>query len=367
MLLIKVNYPTNGIGQAYPESSAYSAISAIGLGVSFNEQCHLRHYLLSVALDITDSMSTLTQHAAGGDLQALWRTERHKHERTMRQLLFLVALASAWSATVGVLADEPVGSAKKPASGAEDREADADRKRRGDFLKAELDRYTIVAVDRPEAPLKATAQPVLRYTNPVRTSFSDGAAYLWLDGERPLAAAILSIRDKGNVVREFVSFTERPLLCRRERQVAWTPKGGNLVEQSLSDAPPPDASDKRRLRQMRAIAARFRVIKKSSPDVDLRLLNQPVYRYAATSDGVIDGAVFALVEATDPDFLLVVEAHRADAASPAEWRYTLARMLSGPVIVEIDGKPLWSAGGYWDGPRSPSEPYVEIPFGVYQP
>ncbi|HVA48420.1 MAG TPA: hypothetical protein VNH11_18795 [Pirellulales bacterium] len=82
---------------------------------------------------------------------------------------------------------------------------------------------------------------------------------------------------------------------------------------------------------------------------------------------MLDGAVFAFVEATDPDFLLVIEAHRSDAASAAEWRYTLARMCSGPLEVELDGRRIWSAAGYWDNPRSLKDPYAEIPFGVYPP
>ncbi|HEX5443356.1 MAG TPA: hypothetical protein VFW87_05995 [Pirellulales bacterium] len=201
----------------------------------------------------------------------------------------------------------------------------------------------------------------------MRTSFTDGAVFLWREGERPLAVAVLSIRDNGLVVRELVSLTERPLECQREGGIAWKPRGGNLVNQDLVGAEPPHASERRRLRQMREFAGRFRVIKKASPDVDLRLMPQPIYRYAASEAGAIDGAVFAFVEATDPDFFLLLEAHREDAASPAEWRYTLARMLSGPVEVELDGKPLWTGEGYWTNPRSVSDPYVEIPFGTYSP
>ena len=185
--------------------------------------------------------------------------------------------------------------------------SEAERTRRGEFMKADLDRYTIVADDRRETPLSITAEPVLRFTNPVRNSLADGTVFLWLEGKRPLAAAVVSIREKGNAFRELVTFTDRTLECRREGQVAWKPVGGNLVDQPLDDAAPPDASDKRRLRQMRDVARRFRIIKKSSPDVDLRLMGQPIYRYTDENYGVIDGAVFALVEATDPDFLLVVE------------------------------------------------------------
>lgn len=278
---------------------------------------------------------------------------------TMKQLAICMVLTGFLFGGSWSFAQPPA----TPVSGGD--EVEAERKRRQEFLKADLDQYTIVAAARPQMPLMATAKPVLRYTNPVRTSFSDGAVYMWREGERPLAAAVLSIRDNRLVVRELVSLTELPLVCKRDGRPAWTPKGGNLVDQPLGDAPLPDANDKRRLRQMREAAGRFRVIKKSSPDIELRLLAQPVYRYSAADAGVIDGAVFAFVEATNPDFFLVLEAHRENAASTAEWRYTLARMLSGPLEVELDGKPLWRGESYWDNPRSISDPYVEAPFGTY--
>ena len=37
---------------------------------------------------------------------------------------------------------------------------------------------------------------------------------------------------------------------------------------------------------------------------------QPLLRYAAPDSGVIDGAVFAFAEATDPEALLILEARR---------------------------------------------------------
>lgn len=285
----------------------------------------------------------------------------------LRQVAFVGAFASVCLASFVSKGDERCPSeAKSPApnSGADE---NAQRKLRLDFMKADLDRYVIVAKDRREHPLTATEKPALRYTNPVRTSFTDGTVYFWREGERPLAAAVLSIRENGNVVRELVSLTDRPLLCERDGRAAWTPQGGNLVDQLLDDARAPDANGKTRLRQMRQAAGRFRVIKKASPDVDLRLLEHPIYRFAAADASVIDGAVFAFVEANDPDCFLMLEAHRKNASSPAEWRYTLARMLAGPIEVELDGKPLWVGEGYWTNPRSLSDPYVELPFGTYPP
>jgi hypothetical protein len=235
------------------------------------------------------------------------------------------------------------------------------------FMRQEVDHYTVGAAPNLETRLPVTSQPVLRYSNPVRNFFSDGAVFLWLDKERPLAAAVISIRGRGNVVREFAALADRALECRRAGKVVWAPPGAGLADQPLNDAPRPDSSDKRRLRQMRDIARQFRVLKAAGKDVELRLMTQPVYRYAAADQGIVDGAVFAFVEATDPDFLLIVEARQADAGLTCEWRYTLARMSSTPLKIELDGKQIWSAGGYWSDPRSVNDPYAEMPFGVYPP
>jgi hypothetical protein len=75
---------------------------------------------------------------------------------------------------------------------------------------------------------------------------------------------------------------------------------------------------------------------------DLRLLPQPVYRYAAPKQGVHSGGLFAFVEGTDPDIFLLIEAREKDAAG-ATWQYAAARMVStaGVRLTHRD-KEVWS-------------------------
>lgn len=279
--------------------------------------------------------------------------------------LFIIAAVAIVSLDARLRAEESASSTDKAPAGNDDTQTHAERQRRTDFMKKLVGRHTLVAADNRQVPLAPPEEPVLRYTNPVRNFFTDGAIFLWLEDERPLAAGSPTIRGTGEVFFELSSLTGRPLECRRENVVVWAPTTGNLVEQPMAGSVPPSESDKVRLRQMREVARRFNVITKSKPDVELRLMAQPIYRYTAEREGVMDGAVFAFVEATDPDFLLVVEAHAERAASPAEWRYTLARLCSRPVEVSLDGKPLWSADAYWTNPRSPSDPYAEKLLGTY--
>lgn len=277
----------------------------------------------------------------------------------LRPFVFSVSLAAAALMTARLWAGERAKTAANPPARDENEHAGTERQRRTDYMQALLSQYTVAVADRQTAPLALSKEPLLRYTNPVRNFHTDGALFLWLEDTRPLAAGSPTLRGTGEVFCEFTALADQPLECRRAGQVMWAPRSGNLVQQPLPRAAPAGESDKARLRQMRDVARRFQVITKSEPDVELRLMAQPIYRFAAESRGILDGGVFAFVEATDPDFLLVVEAQRERGASASEWRYTLARLCSRPVEVKLDGQPLWSADGYWTNPRALSDSYAE--------
>ena len=273
-------------------------------------------------------------------------------------LAFLAASISAAQAPT------PPGEPPKRAAAVD---AEAARKQRLAFLSRTFATYSLAAPGRGEPPLDRSKEPVLRYSNPVRASFSDGAVFLWLADDRPLAAAAFSIRKAGRIGREFSSLATEPLICRGEAGEIWTPKSASLAEQTLSGVPSPAASEKLRTAQMRQLARRFRIVSReieSTSRTELRLLSQPVYRYSAEKAGVIDGALFAFVEANDPEALLLLEAVHGGGESPV-WRYTLARFTSRPLEADWDDRRIWTVEGYWSQPRSRTDPYVEMASGVY--
>ena len=106
------------------------------------------------------------------------------------------------------------------------------------------------------------------------------------------------------------------------------------------------------------------LLKEDMESAGLRALSQPIYRYAAPAAGVLDGAVFAFVEATDPEALLLLEATADDAGG--SWRYVLARMTSRPSEVLLDGRELWTTKAYWRHPRSIEDPYTEAYDSQYE-
>ena len=78
-----------------------------------------------------------------------------------------------------------------------------------------------------------------------------------------------------------------------------------------------------------------------------------------TDDGVLDGAVFSLSQANDPEVLVQLELNRDSSDGVANWSYSLARMSTTRMKVRLDDKVVWEADGYWRQPRSPNDPYME--------
>ena len=63
--------------------------------------------------------------------------------------------------------------------------------------------------------------------------------------------------------------------------------------------------------------------------------------------------------------LLLLEATASEEGKRHAWRYTLARMTSYRVVVQLDNHEVFAVTPYWKGPRSPSDPYVEASDGPF--
>jgi hypothetical protein len=73
----------------------------------------------------------------------------------------------------------------------------------------------------------------------------------------------------------------------------------------------------------------------------LRLLPQPLVRYEQEVTQLLDGALFAFSLGTDPEVILVLEAHQA--RDRAEWQYALARFHYIDIKVSHNGREAWHA------------------------
>jgi hypothetical protein len=195
-------------------------------------------------------------------------------------------------------------------------------------------------------PLKMQQEPVLRWPNPTRKT-PEGATFVWtLDG-RP--EAIGCVWDRGVLSHAFHSLSRSPLVAEYNGQTIWRPEKAGLEFATMANAPEPADSAVKRLAQMRELARRFACrIAGERVREELRLLPRPLYRYQTERSKLIDGALFAFVQGTDPEVVLVLEAVPRDARS--EWQYALTRRSAAPLEADLDGKRIWavpsSAGGF---------------------
>lgn len=210
-------------------------------------------------------------------------------------------------------------------------------------------------------------QPLLRWSNPTIGNIY-GDVYLWSFEGRP--AAIGSIyRWYNPLVKqptlELVSLTEARLDGFDGDKRLWSSAGPALKFQPLPKAEVPSDVVGNRLGQMRTFSRRFaaRLIDERNGEKvtrELRLMNQPVYRYASKDHGIVDGSIFAFVEGTDPEIWLLLEA--AQGKSAPRWQYALARMNSSELVVTLDDKELQAFERIEEAWNHPNASYTLINF-----
>lgn len=199
------------------------------------------------------------------------------------------------------------------------------------------------------AALKMGKSPLLRYDDPTRglgeTTEGLQDASVWRVGEtgRPTALITLEIYRQGPMrgvlSYEFLSLSPSPLDLTSPRGPKWTPTSTDLKMAALPKAPRPADSPRARLVQMRQLARRFSVQEELPPDnkIECRLLAQPIDRYDGGVEKLVDGAIFAFANGTNPEAALLLE------CSSEEWSYGLARLSSAALQARLDGEKCFEA------------------------
>src|SRR5262249_49916995 len=145
---------------------------------------------------------------------------------------------------------------------------------------------------------------------------------------------------------ELVTLTPRAITAEKKGEKFWSPKAGQVEFKPIPGAPVPDAGTRSRLPQIRKLARDFapeladrRVTAEGTPK-QLRLMDQPIYKYAPAAGGLLEGAVFAFAVGTDPEALLLIEARETEAGR--QWQYALARMNRDGMRVRHKDQEIWS-------------------------
>jgi hypothetical protein len=234
--------------------------------------------------------------------------------------------------------------------------------------KAKLLEIVAISGKSGQAPVKANLHenPLLRWSNPTAGSVY-GEVYLWSMEDRPAAVASIYrwYHPFQDSTVEIVSLSSHLLEGREKETLAWQSSAAGVAFKPLPKAPAVANSKGTRLGQMRTLARSFSaelMDKRGGEEVrrKLRLLNQPVYRYESPKNGVVDGAMFALVEVTDPEVWLIVEA--AKEGDTTRWQYALARMNADALEIRLDGAIVASWPKIVDPWRNRRAPYTLFGF-----
>lgn len=201
-----------------------------------------------------------------------------------------------------------------------------------------------VLTDGERVTLKGRKEPLFRLVDPTR-NFPDGTLWAWPEKGRPATLVTLSLMaswEPPQWLYEFASLSDSPIGAEFGGAVDWSAQRPGWEPMTFNDAPAPADSESERLRQMRSLARRFNAVELLPPPMrfELRLLPQPVVRYADLEAGQLDGAVFLLCHGTNPEILLTIEA-RQDCAKTPVWQYGFARNSSAELQVKLDGADVW--------------------------
>jgi hypothetical protein len=166
---------------------------------------------------------------------------------------------------------------------------------------------------------------------------------------------------------EFDSLSRGSPIARDRGQVIWSPATAGVEFKEVPTAPRPAKTPAERLRQMKAIAERFKATMTgwqadNTDREELRLLPRPLYRYdlANAKDpdpNLLDGALFAYVQGTDPEVVLALEV--IGTPEQADWLYALVRATSGGLEVKWGDKLVWTANKF-PANRDPTLPHFTM-------
>ena len=224
-------------------------------------------------------------------------------------------------------------------------------KRRLEFMHAAVASLVPESSElKSKAALAVAAQPLLRYSDPTRGNGikEDAAVNVLLDAGvwrlgaegRPTALVTIEIYESPNGARvlayEFLSLTDAKFaLKHKTERVRWDATGSSLDLKDLPDAPKPAATPAARLAQMRQLARRFGATERVKEDaIECRLLAQPIDRYQSEADKIVDGAIFALANGTNPEVGVVLE------SDGERWRYGVVRLGAAEMTVTLDGRSI---------------------------
>lgn len=233
------------------------------------------------------------------------------------------------------------------------------------LMRRAAESYRITLTDKPATVLQLQADPAFHHGKQPGDEVEEGAIFFWTgEGRRPeVAAQLFMVRSAnapdGDWTHEFTSLSGRPLTATRNGRSIWAPQVPGLEFKPIPGAPKPAESPTRRMNQMSGLAREFRATDdfRNKGWTELRLLTKPVARYGEQGTSVLDGALFAFVQGTDPEVFLLIE--ETPGVSGPQWRYALAPMSTFALKVSLNGTDVWEVPFRWPV-SDPAKPLLQF-------
>lgn len=274
---------------------------------------------------------------------------------TVRLVTLLVILSPCHLVILSAKSAEPPGKDDPP----------EEPKKLNELIEQSVTWYDVLPAVDATTPL--TPQPVLRWRNVVRGQVGEAMMVVWSHNGRPVAMASI-YPWRGKMSHEFDSLSrENKLIARDKDKVIWSPSTAGVDFKDVPASLQPAKTPAERLRQMKAIAERFKATMTgwqadNSDQEELRLLPRPLFRYELTKakdpdPNLLDGALFAYVQGTDPEVVLVLEA--IGTAEKANWQYAFVRATHGGLEVKLGNEVIWTAKKF-PANRNPTLPHFTM-------
>ena len=236
----------------------------------------------------------------------------------------------------------------QPAEELTSAEQTARRQQRAAQLQTMREFAQAVRISRPgdgsQAEAQMIAQPLFRFNDNAR-NFADGTIWAWGRSGRPAAVmTVASSKTPRGIdwTREMTSLSTGPLVATLAPRLRWTPQASGIRPKPLPQSPSPANTQSKRLLQMKQLARRFSAFEVWNGDrFELRILPQPIHRYADAEAGILDGSIFVITYGLNPEILLLVELRRSDGRQPT-WQHASARISFAELHVLYDGREVWT-------------------------
>jgi hypothetical protein len=289
-------------------------------------------------------IATVTPVAEAGsigvELFRIWHRSWQHLPRPVTRFLVCGCLLTAVALWTAHAWAQPPGPAGEP-----------DRAERLADMRQRVESVEVQVAGSDRLPLaKLVPEPLFRYSDEPRR-IVDATLWCWQLEGRPVALVKIEKYASGPQNQPWLyclaSLSTELIQADWPDGQRFAARQPGLTMRPLPEAPPPAESPTARLSQMKQLSRRFTAIivqdaKRDRRDV-MRLLPQPIYRYASPQQAVVDGAIFGLTATgTNPDLLLAIEWHERPAGA-AGWQYGLAGMTSGGLSVRLDDAEVWTA------------------------